>query len=99
MTTLRGAALLAILSAGVSLTLVTTLAHDRITTRVTWCREISPIIQARCAGCHAPGQRKTMTLTTSGEARPWAAAIKEEVLARRMPKWSAARGYGDFAND
>ena len=32
-------------------------------------------------------------------ARPWARAIKEEVLTRRMPKWQAARGYGDFSND
>ena len=38
-------------------------------------------------------------MTTYQEARPWAAAIKEEVLTRRMPKWNAARGYGDFAND
>lgn len=74
-------------------------AHDRITTKVTWDREISPIVQARCAGCHSPRGRSTIPLTTYQEARPWAAAIKEEVLARRMPKWNAARGYGDFAND
>jgi hypothetical protein len=40
-----------------------------------------------------------MPLTTYDEARPWAKAIRDEVLARRMPKWQAARGYGDFAND
>ena len=40
-----------------------------------------------------------MPLTTYAEARPWARAIKEEVLTRRMPKWHAARGYGAFAND
>ena len=40
-----------------------------------------------------------MPLTTYDEARPWARAIREEVLARRMPKWHAVRGYGDFAND
>ena len=33
------------------------------------------------------------------QARPWAVAIKEEVLTRRMPKWNAARGFGAFAND
>ena len=74
-------------------------AHDRITTKVTWDREISPIVKARCAGCHAAQGPSTIRLTTYQEARPWAAAIKEEVLARRMPKWNAARGYGDFAND
>jgi hypothetical protein len=40
-----------------------------------------------------------MPLTTYAEARPWAKAIREEVLTRRMPKWHAARGYGQFAND
>ena len=40
-----------------------------------------------------------MSLATYEEARPWAKAIKEEVLARRMPKWHVVRGYGDFAND
>lgn len=74
-------------------------AHDRITTRVTWDREIAPIFDARCLDCHRPGGRSTIPLTTYQEARPWAVAIKEEVLTRRMPKWNAARGYGDFAND
>ena len=40
-----------------------------------------------------------MPLTTYDEVRPWARAIKEEVLARRMPKWHAARGFGAFKND
>ena len=40
-----------------------------------------------------------MPLTTSDELRPWAAAIREQVLSRRMPKWHAARGYGAFVND
>ena len=74
-------------------------AHDRITTRVTWDREIAPIFEARCADCHRPGGRSTIALATYQQARPWAVAIKEEVLARRMPKWNAARGFGAFAND
>jgi mono/diheme cytochrome c family protein len=74
-------------------------AHDRITTKVTWTREIAPIFEARCASCHRGGGRSTIPLETYQQARPWAAAIKEEVLTRRMPRWYAARGYGDFAND
>jgi hypothetical protein len=74
-------------------------AHDRITTRVTWDREIAPIFEARCVDCHRPGGRSTIALATYQQARPWAVAIKEEVLTRRMPKWNAARGFGEFAND
>jgi hypothetical protein len=84
-------------------TIVTTLAvahaHDRITTRVTWNGDIARIVEARCVGCHSPEGRGPMSLVTYEAARPWAKAIKEEVMTRRMPKWHAARGYGDFKND
>jgi hypothetical protein len=74
-------------------------AHDPITTKVTWNREIAPIFQARCVSCHSQDGRAPMPLATYNEARPWARAIREEVLARRMPKWPVVRGYGDFRND
>jgi hypothetical protein len=74
-------------------------AHVRISTKVSWDREIAPIVQARCVACHRDGGRAPMSLATYEEARPWAKAIKEEVLARRMPKWHVVRGYGDFSND
>jgi hypothetical protein len=36
---------------------------------------------------------------TYTEARPWAVAIKEEVLNRRMPPWGAIKGFGEFQDD
>jgi len=76
-----------------------TAAHDPITTKVTFAREIRAILSARCASCHAAGGSAPMALTTYEEVRPWARGIKEQVLARRMPKWHAARGFGAFKND
>ena len=73
-------------------------AHDVITTKLTWNREISRIVTLRCAACHRPGGR-AFSLLTYAEARPWAVAIKEEVLSRRMPPWGAVKGFGDFRND
>jgi hypothetical protein len=73
-------------------------AHDVITTKLTWDREISRIVTLRCAVCHHPGGR-AFSLMTYAEARPWAVAIKEEVLSRRMPPWGAVKGFGDFRND
>jgi hypothetical protein len=73
-------------------------AHDIITTPITWDREISRIIYERCASCHHDGGR-AFSLMTYAEARPWAVAIKEEVLDRRMPPWGAVKGFGDFRND
>ena len=73
-------------------------AHDIITTPITYSREIYRIFQARCFACHRPGGA-AFSLMTYSEARPWAEAIKEEVLGRTMPPWGAVKGFGDFRND
>jgi hypothetical protein len=73
-------------------------AHDVITTRITWNREIIRLIHDRCASCHHP-DGPAFSLMTYSEGRPWAVAIKEEILARRMPPWGAVKGFGDFRND
>jgi hypothetical protein len=73
-------------------------AHDVITTKITFDREIIRIIQARCASCHKQGG-SAFSLMTYDDARPWAKAIQEEVLERRMPPWGAIKGFGDFRND
>lgn len=40
-----------------------------------------------------------MSLATWADARPWAKAMKAQVVSGRMPRWSASRGFGHFAND
>src|SRR5678815_5695513 len=73
-------------------------AHDIITTSITWSRDISRIVNNHCASCHHPGGR-AFSLMTYAEARPWAVAIKEEILSRLMPPWGAVKGFGVFRND
>ena len=73
-------------------------AHDPITTKLTWNREISRIVYSRCAVCHRP-QGVAFSLLTYAEARPWAKAIEEEVFERRMPPWGAVKGFGEFRNE
>jgi hypothetical protein len=77
---------------------VATSGHDVITTPITFTREISRLVYDRCASCHRPGGT-AFSLMTYAEARPWATAIKEEVLERRMPPWGAVKGFGEFKND
>jgi hypothetical protein len=72
--------------------------HDLITTKLTWAREVSRIVYRRCIGCHRDSA-SAFPMTTYAETRPWAQAIKEEVLARRMPPWFAVKGFGEFKND
>src|SRR5271155_5560415 len=73
-------------------------AHDIITTKITFSKEISRLIYKRCATCHREGGA-VFSLTTYDQARPWAKAIKEEVLERRMPPWEAVKGFGEFKDD
>jgi hypothetical protein len=75
-----------------------TSGHDVITTPITFSREISRLIYNRCASCHRSGG-DAFSLMTYAEARPWATAIKEEVLERRMPPWGAIKGFGEFRDD
>ncbi len=73
-------------------------AHDIITTKITWNREIIRILDTHCLSCHRPGG-SAFSLATYNEGRPWAKAIQEEVLERRMPPWGAVKGFGEFKND
>jgi hypothetical protein len=40
-----------------------------------------------------------MPLLTYRQTRPWARAIREAVLLKKMPPWFAEPGYGPFSND
>lgn len=57
---------------------------------VTWAKDVAPIVQAQCLECHRPGEVAPMSLVTFEEARPWAKAIKEAVVAKTMPPYPAA---------
>src|SRR5438067_1408828 len=72
--------------------------HDVITTAITFDREVVRILLDKCASCHHAGG-PAFSMLTYGEARPWAVAVKEEILRRRMPPWGAVKGFGEFRND
>jgi len=73
-------------------------AHEFITTKITWAREISRVFNRRCISCHRSGG-PAFDLGAYEQARPWAEAIKQEVLERRMPPWGAIKGFGDFRDE
>lgn len=72
-------------------------AHDIITTNLTFTRDVSRIFDRHCLACH--GEGSSIPLATYTEARPWAVAIKEQVLGRSMPPWGAVKGFGDLSPD
>jgi hypothetical protein len=66
---------------------------------VTYSKDVAPVLQKNCEGCHRAGEAAPMSLRTYKEARPYAAAIKEAVILKKMPPWFADVKYGHFAND
>jgi hypothetical protein len=62
-------------------------------------RNIEVILQRRCQICHRPGEAAPMSFLTYKDVRPWAKAIREAVLQKKMPPWFADPAHGQFSND
>src|SRR4051794_28925538 len=65
----------------------------------TFNKDVAPLLQDHCQGCHRPGEIGPFSLLTYKEARPYAAAIRNAVLKKTMPPWHADPHYGKFKND
>lgn len=65
----------------------------------TFNRDVLPILQKSCQGCHHTGTPAPMSLVTYQEVRPWARAIKQRTTAREMPPWHIDRSIGEYNPD
>ena len=66
---------------------------------VTFNKDVAPIFFRNCAECHRPGELAPMSLLSYRDARPWARSIRDKVVTRQMPPWSAEPHFGSFSND
>src|ERR1700691_1027225 len=66
---------------------------------ITYSRDVAPILYQKCTGCHHPNDLAPMSLIDYKSVRPWAKAIREAVLLKRMPPWFADSPSGHFSND
>ncbi len=66
---------------------------------VTYCQQISRILQHRCVECHHEGQVAPFVLTSYEDALGWAEMIREVTRERRMPPWQASAEHGAFKNN
>jgi hypothetical protein len=67
--------------------------------KVTFTRDVAPILYHRCVECHRPGEIAPMSFLTYQNVRPWAKSIRDKVQDRTMPPWLADPQYGHFTND
>jgi hypothetical protein len=73
-------------------------SHDPVAS-ASWNRDVEPIVRARCFACHRPDGPAHPTLASAEDFRTHRAAVKDAVITRRMPPWSAVRGFGAFERD
>ena len=66
---------------------------------ITFNKDVLPILQRDCQTCHRPGEAAPMSFLTYESTRPWAKAIKQAVVTRKMPPWFADPGYRSLRND
>ena len=72
---------------------------------LTFTKDIAPVLQRSCQGCHRPSSVAPMSLLTYEEVRPWARSIKQRTGLRNrmgvMPPWFIEKDVGiqDFKED
>jgi mono/diheme cytochrome c family protein len=77
----------------------TPVAHAPGPPAATYYRDIAPILQAHCQGCHRPGEVGPFALTSYKQAVKWASDIKDYTRDGRMPPWKPAEAAHAFAGD
>jgi hypothetical protein len=94
---------LSMLVLAVLVALATQVSAPRTTTTpepaASFNKDVLPILQKNCQLCHRPGEVAPMSFLNYESTRPWAKAIKEATVSKKMPPWFADPQFGDFRND
>jgi hypothetical protein len=82
-----------------SLLLVSSVGLPAFAAAPTYSKDVAPILFRHCTDCHHANDIAPMPLMTYEQTKPWAAAIKEAVVTRKMPPWKADPHFGKWSND
>ena len=66
--------------------------------KVTFARDVAPILVKNCASCHRPGEIAPFSLLTYADANKRAAQIADVTATRYMPPWHAD-SHGEFVDE
>ena len=69
------------------------------TAKVTFTRDVAPILNRRCVECHRAGEIGPFALTDYGEVIGWGQMMLEVIDQGRMPPWHADPAHGKFAGE
>ena len=66
---------------------------------MTFSEHIAPLVLAKCAPCHRPGEAGPFDLLTYDDVASRAQQILDVTARRFMPPWRPVAGYAQYAND
>ena len=79
--------------------LLTVYAGNTTAQDITYYKDIAPLIEAKCATCHKPGDSGPFSLLSYEDVAKRASFIKKVVESGYMPPWKADKHYVSFANE
>ena len=65
----------------------------------TYYRDVKPLVQSKCTGCHQPGGIAPFALTTLDDLLAHRDQVRSAVATRTMPPWPPAKGCADYLAD
>lgn len=65
----------------------------------SYYRDVKPIVDVKCAGCHVEGGIAPFSLTTFDEVAAQRAAVKSSIMTGSMPPWPPATDCADYLGD
>ena len=67
--------------------------------KISYAKEIAPIIQEKCADCHQAGGIGPMALTSYSQIKGFSPMIREVIRTHRMPPYGVDPSVGKFHDD
>jgi hypothetical protein len=67
--------------------------------KISYAKQIAPIIEQKCVACHESNGIGPMTLTSYEDVKKFAPMIREVIRTERMPPFHADPGVGKFHDD
>jgi Tfp pilus assembly protein PilF/mono/diheme cytochrome c family protein len=67
--------------------------------RVTFNRDVAPVVFGQCSTCHRPGESGPFPLLTYADVKKRAGQVADVTGRRFMPPWLPEAGHGRFANE
>lgn len=67
--------------------------------RVSYARDVAPIVRKRCVSCHSRGNIGPFAFDSHRRVAARRGMIREVLMTKRMPPWHADPQYGTFSND